>query len=395
MPKGLIGLLLLLHLGVFSCRTNGDADTGITDAETRRDSAGVSDVGADYEGIWLKGDFHAHCDYSDGDSSVTEVIRFAENQNLDFFVLTEHDSSLNGKPAHWDDEAYASEKMLLLFGMEWTSNKGHANILSASPFDYAEIWRSNGNLDPEGAAQAAKAANALFSINHPNANSCPWRYVTFAGVDAVEIWNGPFGLPNGNPRTQNVFWDGLLLSGLRVPGIGGSDSHHLNGFQKNYNPPGYPCTWVFADGRDERSVIEAVRKGQVFITYSPFADRLEWSADGDGDGMFETMMGDILPVTEVKSPITFKARVIPADTDTARFHRRKYTLAIIKNGHVEKRQVVKPGKADTVYFTDTPESGSYYRLELRGNPKGSIFQNLVRGEVLAVTNPIYAGYAER
>ena len=53
------------------------------------------------EGAWYRGDLHTHSIYSDGDSTVAEVIANAESLGFDFFALTDHDTSMNGIPIHW------------------------------------------------------------------------------------------------------------------------------------------------------------------------------------------------------------------------------------------------------------------------------------------------------
>ena len=82
------------------------------------------------EAAWYKGDLHCHSTHSDGDSSVADVIRSAEERGLDFFVITDHDGSMRGVPTHWHDPDYRSERMILLYGVEWTTTMGHANVWS-------------------------------------------------------------------------------------------------------------------------------------------------------------------------------------------------------------------------------------------------------------------------
>ena len=94
-------------------------------------------------GTWYKGDLHSHSTYSDGDSSVAEVIASAEAKDLDFFALTDHDTSMAGNPLHWLDPAYHSNTLALLYGVEWTTPKGHANLWATAPFDYSQLWQAN------------------------------------------------------------------------------------------------------------------------------------------------------------------------------------------------------------------------------------------------------------
>ncbi len=94
-------------------------------------------------GQWLRGDLHSHSTYSDGDSPPADVVAEAERLGLDFFALTDHDGSMSGEPLHWSDPGYASDEVVLLYGMEWTTALGHANVWAASPFDYGPLWAAH------------------------------------------------------------------------------------------------------------------------------------------------------------------------------------------------------------------------------------------------------------
>ena len=90
------------------------------------------------QGTWLKGDLHSHSLHSDGDSPVAAVLHSVESKGLDFFALTEHDGNMFEKdnfedvwPTHWDDPDYDSDQTVLLYGVEWTSGMGHANVWSS------------------------------------------------------------------------------------------------------------------------------------------------------------------------------------------------------------------------------------------------------------------------
>jgi predicted metal-dependent phosphoesterase TrpH len=52
-------------------------------------------------------------------------IDIAEGKGFDYFVLTDHNTADHGGTAN-----IIRTKMILLYGVEWTSDKGHANIWS-------------------------------------------------------------------------------------------------------------------------------------------------------------------------------------------------------------------------------------------------------------------------
>jgi PHP domain-containing protein len=349
------------------------------------------------QGQWYRGDLHSHSTHSDGDSPVASVIMRAEERGLDYFALTDHDTRMDGGTPHWDDRDYASGRLILLYGVEWTTGLGHANVISAEPFDYAPLWDANRNRAPEDGIAAARAQGAIFAINHPHAKDCPWEYDVVVSADgreqfvanAMEVWNGPFNTPNRNQKTIDTIWDELLSRRIRVNGIGGSDSHDLKGLQSHFNLPGAPTTWVYATEPTGEAIINALRAGHTSVAYQPYADRLELLADVDGDGAFEAMMGDEIPAG---NPTTFCVGLSGAYRRESGMGNGPHCTAIVfKNGEIFARIPMRANAGDAATFVDTPHDGDFYRAVLRGPPQVGIIQRLVLGRTLAVTNPIYAG----
>ena len=314
-------------------------------------------------------------------------------RGLDFFVITDHDTDMGGTPTHWHDPDYRSDKLLLLYGVEWTTGKGHANVWALAPFEYAKLWEANQALDPEAAMAVVHAQGGLFSINHPTAyHCCPWEYPVSDGVDFVEIWNAPYRFPNKSHLATKKLWDGLLTDGRRLPAVGGSDCHKLKGFESRVNLHGNPTTWVYAEQRSAEAILAGMRAGHVSISYAPYGDRLDLCADADGDGTFEAMAGDVIPT--VGSPVVLKVRLSSQSRrEAGRRWRDKARVVIYRNGEVLAG--VRLERDGGVYtFTDTPQAMAYYRAELRGRPEVGLLQRLIYGRTLALTNPIYVGYPD-
>jgi hypothetical protein len=372
-------------------------------------------------GQWYKGDLHSHSLHSDGDSSVGEVIASVQAKGLDFFALTDHDKHMDGNPTHWFDPAYVSHETVLLYGIEWTNGHGHANVWASRPFDYTALWSANHNDDPIAALEAAHRNNALFSINHPV--RIDWEYPVIEGIDCVEIWNGPM-IVNQNYKATHDFWDDILMDRRRAVGVGGSDTHYLNGLIAPFTGHGNPTTWVYADHKDADAILEGIAKGNVSISYTVDAPRLEFMADKGGDALFETLMGDT--VISDGETINFKIALvggpssegdkyaIPSSTlqhinehrltfkDLIWFIRTRNKMdsdnlqfvAVIKDAQLFKAWLISGG-TDNMAFSDSVSSGAqaYYRVEVYGDPNvdGGLNQ-LIYGMRLAVSNPIYVGY---
>ncbi len=351
-------------------------------------------AGAQSAGDWYRGDLHSHSLHSDGDSLVADVLANAQVRGLEFFVITDHDTDMNGTPTHWDDPDYVSEKMVLLYGVEWTSEKGHANVWSAEPFDYDALWEANRDLDAHGAVDAAHEQDALFSINHPAAFvCCPWEYTVPEGVDCVEVWNAMYRLPNFNRHAGHTFWETILQSGRRMPAVGGSDNHQVAGFQSYFNPHGNPTTWVFAEDKTAEAILAGIKAGHASISYAPYAPRLELSADADVDGVFEIMAGD--DIEEAGKVVSFKVELHdPGLKEKGIFGSRLYRAVVYKDGKIFKNQIMSR-KKNMFTFRDTPGRLSYYRVELHGYTEVGALQHSMYGSLVAMTNPVYIAFENK
>jgi hypothetical protein len=373
-----------------------------------------------FAGQWYKGDLHSHSLYSDGDSSIADIVASVEAKGLDFFALTDHDTHMDGNPVHWSDSAYASNDTVLLYGIEWTNGNGHANVWASWPFDYTAFWSANRNDDPMSAVEAAHHAGALFSINHPVRNA--WEYPVVEGTDCVEIWNGPM-IVNQNYKATHDFWDDILMDRRQVIGVGGSDTHYLNGLIAPFTGHGNPTTWVYALSRDADAILAGITKGNVSISYKVGAPRLEFMADRDGDTQFETLMGDTI-VSDGET-LNFKIALIGGPTGDgdkyaipssiirhlnekrltfsdliwftlALSHMEKDNLqfvTVIKDAQLFEAWLISGGM-DSIEFSDRVPSGSqaYYRVEVYGDPDVEGLNQLTYGMRLALSNPIYVGY---
>jgi hypothetical protein len=295
---------------------------------------------------------------------------------------------MSGRPTHWYDPDFKSERLILLYGVEWTSARGHGNVYGTSPFDYAALWKANRKCDAEAAVEAAHREGALFSINHPKGLIGTWEYDGIYGADFIEVWNAPFYLPGKNRLAIEDFWQEKLLEGSPIPAIGGSDNHQLKGYQRNINPHGHPTTWVFADAPSPSAILEGMQQGRITISASPDTGRLELSADTNGDGMFETTMGG-----EVKAgqTVALKIMFVRPRNEASFKSCETYDVVIYKNGRPFLQAALRPAGKQWITVTDVPKEPGFYRAELYGTPSGPPVRKALMGETLAITNPIYIG----
>jgi hypothetical protein len=349
-------------------------------------------------GVWMKGDLHIHSRHSKDSSNnpISKIVGLAERVGMDYLCITDHDNHVHGDIAHntWTDPEFHSDKVLLLYCAEWTTHRGHGTAISARPYDHQRLYDVRDARDVEIEA-TKKALGIHLSANHPESgNAFTFSYDM---VDSVEVWNSAVWASNaGNIRV----WDGLLKSGRKLTGRGGSDSHHGMpdtpaqatplSYQAPENNVGTPTTWVYATTRSREAVVAALTNGRVSISANPYSPRVEFYADLDGDGRMDAMMGDNMKPTG--KPVAFQVRltgasVVPTAT---------YTVRVVKDG-AKFATLSIGGEKPQVGFTDTPKLGerTYYRVEVEGPPTaypevpGSM---KLSGTMLGLSNPIYFNY---
>ena len=232
---------------------------------------------------WYRGDLHCHSHHSDGTGSLADLAASAHAQRLDFLAMTEHNtvSHLPHLAAH------ASPDLLLIPGQEITTEYGHANAWGI------HRWHEFRCEDGEQMAQVVadvQAAGALISVNHPKEGGPPWEFGDETQFDCLEVWQSPWFVFNDQSL---ALWDRLLRERHRITAVGGSDVHQPP-FEGEIGPlaVGKPCTWVYAEELSVTGLLAGIKAGHVFISEDVSGPRLFLTADADGDGRYEAMMGD-------------------------------------------------------------------------------------------------------
>jgi len=340
------------------------------------------------QGQWLRGDLHVHTRHS-GDASsygdnVETTIRLAESAGLDFIVISDHrQTTILSDPQFRNTPT----SLILVAGEEWGGG-GHAGAhnITRDPLDHTQ--NSSGgvqNVSPrmDVVIDDIHSMNGFFVLNHPldpkifflwdpqnfdgiEIWNTAWAYrattdaqeaearrevqdkgLTAVGLDAPpEFWAGVAAKGGGHNYQALKFWEAHLTSGKHVAAVGGGDRHFLV-------MPGMPTTYVFATDRSPNGISEAVRRGRTYVTRGPDACQVDFTADRDGDGVFETIVGDSIPLANGR-PIDFKIDVRDADGGK---------VDLIRNGQVVQTWNVS-GTSFTATFTDQPQARSWYRLDV-------------------------------
>ncbi len=326
---------------------------------------------------WYRGDLHSHTHHSDAVGSLSDLVAAARARGLDFVAVTDHNTV-----SHLPHLAAAGgDALLLIPGEEITTDYGHANAWGIHSW---QEFRCRDDATMARIIDAVHATGGLFSANHPKDVGPPWEYSPDLPFDCVEVWQAVWA---ANNYQSLAFWDSLLQQGRRVVAVGGSDKHvaPFTG-QLSFYDIGTPTTWVYAEELSAAGILDGIRAGHVFISADPQGPELYLTADADGDGLYEGMMGD--EATYVASllpgrPVMLRAQVVGG---------RGLVLRIVSSRGVES---VPVGSDDFAHcWQARPKDDTFYRLELVEPCDGEVGHDLAALVRRALSNPIYVTMAK-
>ncbi|MCY7375521.1 MAG: CehA/McbA family metallohydrolase [Pyrinomonadaceae bacterium] len=313
---------------------------------------------------WFRGDLHAHTFYSDGNWTVKGLLDFAENSNLDFIGITEHNTFAHH--AELDALAKNYKNLLVLRGEEVTTYGGHFNVWGLPKnelIDFRVAPKDANRLQT--IVDGVHRLGLIASLNHPTAlcGGCDWSYGDWQKMDAVEIWNGAWDLEDEAALKK---WDELLQNNFRLTAIGSSDTHSapLNG-NANGRAVGVPTTHVGMKKLTQTELLAAIKNGRVWISDNPAVYNLEFSAFASKN---KFVIGETVsnPTNSIK--FDCQAKNFPVGS----------TVSLISDGKVLLKETVENVHSAFAKNFDV-QKNSYFRLEVRSET----------GAMLAFTNPIY------
>lgn len=310
---------------------------------------------------WIVFANHTHTTHSyDGEATVEQRIKDAAARGANAISITDHWAvSQCGDPAFqtWDG-------CIPMCGEEWgLPEDGHVGLL---------------NLKGELVADARiedMVAHGLFAgatliVNHPRVAVVPWPYDDVPpGIHGIELWSTPLFVLGSAGNI--AWWHSLLAKGRTIFGIGGSDMHVLAADVLA------PCNHVLAKDATPDSIQEALENRRVTIAEDEAAPRCLIWCDTDGDGTFETPVGNIINVAQSRT-LRFRVEV---------FNGAGYSLAAITRTGEQAPLTVGEGTPWIADFTADVEKATrdFVRAELRDPPS-------IGYPMKGLTNPIYVNY---
>ncbi len=187
-------------------------------------------------------DLHVHTNFSkDGESSVEDILKKAEEAGLDAIAITDHDTVDGAKKA-----LSCKTEVVVIPGIEVSTKQGHLLVLGVTEMIPA-------GLDVNETIAIARQLGAILILPHPYH---VWRHGVARKrrggmliVDAVEVFNSRYIVGSANRKAARI------ARRLGKPCVGGSDAHHARFV-------GYGRTFIDAEP-SVPAILQAIREGKV------------------------------------------------------------------------------------------------------------------------------------
>jgi len=353
------------------------------------------------------GSIHMHSKFSDGSGTVQEIANHASESNLDFIILTDH-NTLKAKAKGF--EKWYKETMLIVgYEVNDIKNRNHYLVFGTDELVGTYEKLPDGDLGNRLSAveyvKEIKKKGGIGFLAHPNEvrnhlkelPAYPWTAWESEDFTGMEIWNHMSewaeGLNESNKLQRLLHplksivapsevtlrkWD-ELNDKRKVVAIGGIDAHahkhSIMGFE--FEVFGYKIlfksirTHVFVDNEikkgetnnfepDKKQIIDALGKGRSFIVNNYIGSGTGFRFFAEYDGEHFTV-GDEIRFDPAKNKKIIFRTLLPSPARIRLIHNGKCADEITG--------------LDCIW--DSDEKGAY-RVEAWKDDKGWIFSNHIR-----------------
>ena len=139
----------------------------------------------------MRGILHVHSNYSyDGFNTIEEIADWAEQEGLDFVIITDHDIDFNESKFHSLAVTCQSERnrVKVLPAIEYSfggKRELHINVLGLNHF----IESDNQLKDIPGFLKEVKLKGGFSILNHPRQILDLLTDIDLSNLDGIELWN--------------------------------------------------------------------------------------------------------------------------------------------------------------------------------------------------------------
>lgn len=271
----------------------------------------------------FRGVFHVHSEYShDSKASVDRIIRTAQKADLDFVVVTDH-NTMKGREGYRNMNP--PKRPLVIFASEISTDAGHVIALGVDK-EPRDLWAA------EKAIEWIRHQGGFSIIAHPLSPRKSWTRWNREKIDGIEIFSfadvyytkdskklgvraaflPPKQFLNSvieTPQKALQLWDEQLRSG-RVSAFASPDAH-LRWEWFGFAPENYllyfqaVTMYIHAEQLNEESVIQSLARGQSFIAHESrgIAQSFSFLAETEGHSY---RLGATVPL---RSRIDFRVTV--------------------------------------------------------------------------------------
>jgi hypothetical protein len=263
---------------------------------------------------------------------------------------------LNAQVQQAFDEAHRQGGVVIL---NHPCAEGSENIYLSRSFDAIEVWNTFWNSLPKGIRDTTEQ-NVDDKLRNDG--------LAALGEDCTVEMREAVRQHGGGGNWQALkYWEAHLNRGHKKAITGGGDRHMLVF-------PGMPTTYIHGTDKSRDQLLEGIKKARTWVgAYG--GPVVEFTADADGDGVFEKLIGDSVPLNRA---VKFKVRVTNCVDGR---------VDIIKNGRIHTQFALLTND-DTYEWTDTATNRSWVRVDVFekvdfSRPQGNAFQ------LLAMTGTLF------